>query len=68
MAPVKSSNVEAVGFDSERRVMHVRFRSGGTYELAGVTSKDHADMMGAPSHGKHFHARLKGRFVTRKLA
>jgi len=58
MAPVKSSNIAAIGY--ENGVMHVQFVGGGTYVLSNVTPKEHADFMASPSKGSHYHAHFRG--------
>ena len=67
MLPVKSSNVEAVGYDPAARVMHVQFRGGAVYHHADVSAADHARFMASGSKGKHYHAQVKGKYAVRKL-
>ena len=67
LTPVKSSNVEAVGYDHKARELHVRFKGGGTYVYAGVAPEEHAALMAAPSIGSHIHARIKSAKKARKL-
>lgn len=62
LIPVDSSNIEAVGYDPESQVMHVKFRSGDTYQYSGVPADEHQALMSAPSIGGHFHRRIKGRY------
>lgn len=42
MIPVRSSNIDAIGFDSERSVLVVRFNEGRTYEYENVTPSEYA--------------------------
>jgi hypothetical protein len=63
MKPVKSSNVQAVGYDPASRTMRVQFNSG-TYDYADVAPEKHADLMAADSLGKHLHAHFKGQHET----
>ena len=50
--PVKSSNVESVGYDPEEKVLEVCFRSGGVYQYAGVQPEMYADLLVAKSVGR----------------
>ena len=70
MNPVKSSNVEAVGYDAARSVLHVRFKGGHHYSYEGVPPDLHAALHGGgkPDHsiGKFVHEQIKGKFPHRK--
>jgi hypothetical protein len=50
--PVKSTNVEAVGYDPEEKVLEVKFKSGGIYQYAGVQPEMYADLLAAESIGR----------------
>ncbi len=50
--PVESSNVKAVGYDAETKVLEVEFKSGGTYQYAGVQPEMYADLLEADSVGR----------------
>jgi hypothetical protein len=65
LVPVRSSNVQAVGYDPASRVMHVQFKGGGTYAHRGVTPAEHAAFMAAPSLGSHYSAKFKGRHAAK---
>lgn len=67
MAPVKSSNVEGVGYDPATQTMHVRFRGVATYEHTGVSLGDHAAFMLASSKGVHYSAKFKGQHDAKKI-
>lgn len=54
LLPVKSSNIAAVGYDAEARVMGVQFTNGTTYHYPEVAPEVHADLVGAESVGKAF--------------
>ncbi len=63
---VKSSNVEAVAY--EPGTMLVRFTGGAVYRYIGVTVREHAALMAAPSKGAHLAQHIKGKFPTDRLA
>lgn len=67
MQPVASSNVEAIGYDPEARVMHVRFKGGSTYAHHDVDPKDHAAFVRADSKDQHYHQAFKGKFAVKKV-
>lgn len=64
----QSSNVRTIEYEPETSKMTVEFRSGGRYEYAGVPEVAHDTFAGAQSHGKHFHAHIRGRYPTTKVA
>jgi hypothetical protein len=64
MKPVKSSNIEAVGFKDG--VLSVRFKGGNVYDYPGVTAEQHHKFVNAESVGSHFHNHIKGRFDGKK--
>lgn len=59
MVPVKSSRMRAIGYDPDSRELHVRFRED-TYIYPNVSAGQHAALMSAESHGKHFHKHIRG--------
>lgn len=65
MAPVKSSNIEAIGYDPASRELHVKFKSGG-YVYADVAPDKHAALMKAESKGKHVHEHIRPHHKARK--
>lgn len=64
---VKSSNLEAVGYDPATHTLSVTFRNGGHYEYADVPSQAYMDLIQAESKGTHLHAHIKGKYAHRKL-
>jgi hypothetical protein len=68
MKPVHgSSNVAAVGFDPEAKVLRVAFHNGSAYNYAGVGADEHAALMSAKSVGSHLNANIKGKFRHSKV-
>jgi hypothetical protein len=49
--PVTSSHIESIAHKGD--VMHVKYKSGITYEFKGVTEKQYHEFKKAESHGKH---------------
>ncbi len=48
---VESSNIQAIGYDAETKVLRVEFKGGRQYEYAGVSPGIHTVLMGAESKG-----------------
>ena len=71
LIPVTSSNVQAIGYDDERKVLTIVFHSGGTYEYAHVNKKVYTDLLRlkatAGSIGSYFHAHIKGQFTYTRI-
>lgn len=63
MAPVKSSNIAATGYDAASKTLAVQFRAGAkTYHYAGVPEAIFTDMGKAESVGKYIGAQVLGKF------
>ena len=65
MIPVSSSDISSIGYDGS--TLHIRFRSGGLYAYYNVPNSVYNGLMNAPSHGKYFHAYIKGRYGDTKI-
>lgn len=57
--PVSSSNLRAIGYNSETQTLEVEFLGGGLYSYSGVPASVHAALMSASSHGSYFDAKIK---------
>jgi hypothetical protein len=51
--PVKSTNVKSVGYDAEKNVLEVEFKSGGVYQYADVPPIMYSNLLAAPSIGAY---------------
>ncbi|EQI14959.1 UNVERIFIED_ORG: KTSC domain protein [Clostridioides difficile F501] len=65
MHPVSSSNLQSVG--CSEGVLRIRFNSGGTYQYLGVPEGVFRGLMTAQSHGRFFHANIKGCYPYSKI-
>ncbi len=64
---VDSSNIEAIGYDSEAQELHVRFlKSGDTYVYSDVNLAVFDELMLAESKGSYLNRRIKGNYQYRK--
>lgn len=71
LEPVKSSLIEAIGYDAPTQTLRVRFKSGATYDYQNVTGEIHAQIISAPSIGHAINETLKKdpkAFPFRRLA
>ena len=62
MKPVESSNIAAIGYESE--TLRVRFKDGKEYEYSCVTSEQHAELMAAESKGRWLSQFRRGKTVA----
>lgn len=67
MTPVKSSNLDAIGYDAKSRALTVRFKSGATHRYDDVPPEKHAALMAADSIGSHFHANIRNAHKSSKV-
>ena len=67
MKPVKSSNIDSVGFCQDSNTMAVRFKSGGTYHYQDVNEEVYTGMVNAKSVGKHYHNKIRGSYKGEKV-
>jgi hypothetical protein len=51
--PVTSSNIDSVFYDEAAKALHIKFKTGKTYEYVGVQPKDFEELMRAQSFGSH---------------
>lgn len=65
--PVKSTNVQSVGYDQQQRHLEVKFRGGTHYRYFNVPQDVYDDLMGSESVGQAFHTLIKGKFEHEKL-
>lgn len=66
MKEVKSSNISHIGYDTEKRLMSVKFKTGSIYRYEDVPPEAHEALVGADSVGSHFHENIRGKFIYTK--
>lgn len=59
MKTVNSSNLAAVGYDSNSQIMRVEFNNGGIYEYYNVPQEKYEELIVASSVGSYFHHNIK---------
>jgi hypothetical protein len=59
MYPVSSSNIAAVGYDSETQIVYVQFLNDSTYAYKGVPEHEFESLRTASSVGSYFNRNFK---------
>ena len=67
LKPVTSSNIDKVGYDEEKQELQIEFKGGTIYAYDSVPDFEYRDLLDARSIGGYFHAKIKDKYVTRKL-
>jgi hypothetical protein len=53
--PVRSSNIQSIGYDPEQKSLHVKFHSGSAGLYSNVDHNTFVVILAAPSKGKALH-------------
>lgn len=64
MQPVKSSNIESVGYDDDTKTLKIKFKSGGTHHYADVDKLTYERLLSAQSIGSYFHTNIRNKFKS----
>ena len=67
MIKVNSTNLSAVGYDSETDLLTIEFNDGGLYEYYNVPQNIYNELMSAPSKGIFFHRFIRDTYRTVKI-
>ncbi len=59
MQPVSSSNIAAVGYDTENQIVYIQFLKGSTYVYMGVPEHEFENLRTASSVGSYHHRNYK---------
>ena len=65
--PVRSRDIAVVGYDGEKQLLEVAFRTGGVYHYKQVSESLYRDLLAAPSIGKYFEEHVKRQFAYTKI-
>ena len=59
--PVRSSNIESIGYDPTSETLEIKFVKNNTpYQYHPVAAEMYVELMAAESHGKYFAAHIRG--------
>ena len=64
---VKSSMIEAVGYDEDKQLMEIVFKGGEIYHFENVPSLEYVGLMRAESKGRYMHANIIGLYHEREI-
>ena len=67
-ARLVSSMMTSAAYDPTSRVLEIEFATGAVYQYVEVPLDVFQEMLGAPSHGKFFHSRIRGAFACHRVA
>lgn len=67
MINVDSTNLSAVGYDSENKILTIEFNDGGLYEYYDVPQNIYDELMSASSKGSFFHRFIRDAYRTVKI-
>ena len=65
--PIKSSNINSIGYEEKEKILEIEFHSGGVYQYLNVEKGVYTQLMNAPSKGTFFHNFIKDKYTTRKV-
>ena len=63
---VRSSNIEAIGYDAATKELEIDFQGGTSYTYSGIPKELHEQFMAAESKGKFFHVNIRSKFAFKK--
>lgn len=64
---LNSSSLKSIGYDSDRRLLEVEFRSNAVYLYRDVPDWAVERLMAARSKGRHFDAYIRDRYPFERL-
>ena len=65
--PVTSSNIGAIGYDSDSSTLEIEFNDGSVYQYDGVPEAEFDGLIDAASKGTYFNANIKHKYSYTKL-
>lgn len=65
--PVSSSNIHAIGYDEDKRILAIEFHAGTVYHYADVSPELAIDLVNAPSIGRFYNQNIKGKLQGQKM-
>jgi hypothetical protein len=63
-----SSNIEAIGYDSDSNTLRIRFLNGTVYDYFGVSAELHQALMKAGSKGSFLNSRIKDKYRYKQVS
>ena len=67
MTKVNSTDIRAVGYESNTRTLQIEFLRGGTYVYANVSEKVYSNLLRAESKGVFFREHIRTKYDYKKV-
>lgn len=67
MHEVESSNVKAIGYETETNTLKVEYKSGLKYEYSDVPANVFDELLESVSKGKYMNQNIKGQYEGRRV-
>lgn len=67
MNPVNSSNVQAIGYDADKKKLRVAFHNGSVYDYHDVPQEAYDASLTAESVGKYLNTHIKPKYGYEKV-
>lgn len=64
---IDSSNLRAIGYDRDRHVLAVTFKSGDIFHYADISPELALDFYAAESRGRFYAQQIRGKFTGQKM-
>lgn len=64
---VTSSNISAIGYDSDNQILEIEFNNGSVYQYSGVPEYEFEGIMNAASKGTYLNSNIKNKYPFSKL-
>ncbi len=65
--PVRSSNIQSVGYDASTSTLEVEFHGGSIYQYFSVPEPTYQALMAATSKGAYLNKHIKNRYRFKQL-
>jgi hypothetical protein len=67
LEPVESSNLAAIGYNPQKKIVAVKFKSGSIYHHAGFPMEAALAFYQADSRGRYYSQNIKGKFPGQRM-
>lgn len=67
MQEVESSNINAIGYDKENKVLRIEFKGSGSYEYSDFQEEVFTEFAGTNSKGSFFHRKILKNYHGSKI-
>lgn len=64
---IESSNIESIGYDPERKILAIEFKSSAIFHYQPFTLEQATDFYAAKSKGSYYSKHIKGKITSTKM-